>query len=103
MFYTIDTRSKVQHEYAPVPSIFVLLLDITNNIFLHRTIRICQLPKKTSSLMINYNSSCSRQLCTLVTMTTYKESGKMCHGEDACRIIKHESSLGAYSNVISGM
>lgn len=32
-----------------------------------------------------------------------KESGKTRHGEVAHRIIKHESSLGAYSNVISGM
>lgn len=32
-----------------------------------------------------------------------KESGKTRHGEAAHRIIKHESSLGAYSNVISGM
>lgn len=34
---------------------------------------------------------------------SFKESGKICHREVACRIIKHESSLGAYSNVISGM
>lgn len=32
-----------------------------------------------------------------------KEPGKTRHSEVAHRIIKHESSLGAYSNLISGM
>lgn len=33
----------------------------------------------------------------------FKESGKMCHREVSHRIIEHELSLGAYSNVINGM
>lgn len=56
------------------------------------------------SSMINYNRPCSKQLWILVAIEIlFKKLGKFCQGKEAYQIIKHESSLDAYSNAISGM